>query len=203
MLRPTYRATAVSLFIVAAGFAVAGDGDPPAGKPSGPRPAAREGAFPGCVELSDGTVLPGRVYFPRGQTLKVFDGKHERHRDVPLPAVSSVETLVLKAGKEKEWRPKEGACDEKVYTGRSYPVREYTHQVTLRDGRAILGPLSGVVCVEPAGGGAPRRFLLQQRDKGKPGSDLKSLVYVRRIRLGGQALEEGKKAAARAPGKAR
>ena len=49
--------------------------------------------------------------------------------------------------------------------------------------------------------GNRRRFLLHKRDKGEPGTDLKSLVYVRSIQLGDKALEEAKSRAAR--GKAR
>ena len=42
----------------------------------------------------------------------------------------------------------------------------------------------------------PERYLLHKRDKGNPGTDLKSLVYVRSIQLGARALEEGKRKAA-------
>ena len=49
--------------------------------------------------------------------------------------------------------------------------------------------------------GGIRRYLLHKRDKGEPGTDLKSLVYVRLIQLGPKALEEGKRKAAGGTGK--
>lgn len=50
----------------------------------------------------------------------------------------------------------------------------------------------------------PRRVLLHKRDKGEIGTDLKSLVYVKLVKLGKEAYEEGKEKAARqrASGKA-
>ena len=97
---------------------------------------------------------------------------------------------------EDEWRFKENASDEKYFTGRSYPSREYNHKITLSNGQKIEGTLSGIVYVRAEAAENATRFLLHKRDKGNPGTDLKSLVYVRCIQLGPEALEEGKRKAA-------
>jgi len=170
-------------------------GDPPVIDPFGPRPQSREDAIPGYLELSDGTVHPGRVYLTREAKLKIYDDAQKRFREVPLEVVQRIDCTVAREWTEKEWRFKENANDEKIYTGRTYPVREYTHTITLQDGRTIRGPLSAIVYVEPAAGGEAERHLLHKRDKGEPGTELKAFLYVRGIRLGDKALEEGKKKA--------
>ena len=86
---------------------------------------------------------------------------------------------------EREWRFKETTSDEKVYTGRSYPAREYLHTITLADGRKITGPLSTIVYVQPRQTGPAEtgqdrpppeaeRFLLNKRNKGelRPGVEI-------------------------------
>ncbi len=186
------------LFVLCVTLAVAGSAaadDPPAIDPFGPRTGGREDAIPGYLELSDGSVHPGRLYLTRETKLKIYDGAKKSFREIPLDAVSRIDCAVEKEWTEKEWRFKENASDEKVYTGRSYPAREYSHTITLGDGRTIRGPLSAIVYVEPAAGGEAERYLLHQRDKGEPGTDLKALLYVRKVRLGEKALEEGKKKA--------
>jgi hypothetical protein len=193
------------LLSVAAGRA--GADEPPVISPFGRAPTEREDSEPGYVELSDGKVVPGMVYLTRDHRLTIFDAQINRQRMVPLRVVKSVECKVQKEWMEREWRFRELASDEKYYTGRTYPAREYEHTITLQDDRTITGPLSGVVYVQPFGyqperPGAYRtvvqaeKFLLHKRDKGEIGEKLDDVVYVKRIALGPEALEEGKKKAA-------
>ena len=129
----------------------------------------------------------------------------QRQREVPLQAVKQIECTVKKEWMEKEWKFKETTSDEKMYTGRSYPAREYLHTITLErrphDHRAAVGHRlrpAAAVQFRPARRSIrpqpkPERFLLNKRNKGEIGQDLKSLVYVKRIKLGKEALEEGTK----------
>jgi hypothetical protein len=161
-------------------------------------------ALPGGVELSSGRVLPGLVSLTRDARLRIYDDKVERQREIPLRAVREIACKVKREWMERQWRFKESANNEKVYTGRSYPVREYLHTLTLTDGRKITGPLAAIVYVRPLrddspGGGSLRekapaieQFVLHKRDKGDLGQELDSLVYVKRIRLGRDAFEEAK-----------
>ncbi len=176
---------------------VAGRADEPAAiNPFGPHTQGREDAVPGYLELSDGSIHAGHLYLTRDARLKVFDEAQQRFREVPLQVIQRIDCRVQKEWLEKEWRFKENANDEKVYTGHSYPVREYVHTFTLHDGRTIRGPLSGVVSVEPEPGAEPERFLLHKRDKGEVDEPLNALLYVRSIHLGDEALDEGKQKAA-------
>jgi len=68
-----------------------------------------------------------------------------------------------------------------------------------------IGPLAAILYVQAdapkADASASRteaqaeRVYLRKRDKGKVDTELKSLVYVRRIRLGEEALEEARRKA--------
>jgi hypothetical protein len=134
--------------------------------------------------LSDGSEHAGRIFLTRELRLKILDERSRRFREVPLEAIRRLDCEPRREWVEKEWRFRANASDEKVYTGRTYPARDYVHTITLRDGRTIRGPLSAIVYVDGQDG-AVERFLLHQRDKGEPGTDLESLRYVRSIRLHG------------------
>ena len=176
--------------------------------PFGPVKQDRDDAVPGYLELSDGSIHVGNIYMTRDKRLKLYDESLQRQREIPLRVVREIECTVQKEWMEKEWKFKELALDEKMVTGRVYPSREYVHTVTLQDGRTISGPLAEIIYVQPftqspAGPTAyrpdvqPQRFFLHKRDKGEIGTTLKSLKYVKRIKLGEEAVEEGKKKAAR------
>jgi predicted GIY-YIG superfamily endonuclease len=207
---------AVGLLVVGlVGPLAAGKDDPPALNPFAKSPAAtaeRDDAVPGYLELSDGTVRYGRLFITRDKRLKIRDAEApggERQREIPLQVVSQITCKVKKEWMEKEWRFKELSRDQKLYTGKSYPVREYEHSITLRDGRKIAGDLSGIIYVipgdvagTPSGGEQPDRYLFHKRQKGEVGQTLKHLVYVKTVKLGDEAFREGKrKAAARPAGK--
>jgi hypothetical protein len=74
------------------------------------------------------------------------------------------------------------------------------HEFNVSVPRAVnLDPsfhLSGIVYVQADPAAEPERYLLHKRDKGDPGTVLRSLVYVGSIQLGTNALEEGKRKAA-------
>ncbi len=201
----------VSGALLVGGAAFAAADEPPAINPFGPRPTAQANAYPGYVETSTGKIYPGLVYMTLDKRLKMFDDKLQRQREIPLRVVKQIECKVQKEWMEKEWRFKELALDEKVYTGRTYPSREYLHTITLKDDRTISGPLAEIIYVKPyleksadpkayrPEAAKPQRFLLHKRDKGEIGEDLKSLEYVKVVKLGEEALKEGQRKAGRRP----
>ena len=176
--------------------------EPPVINPFGSAPTQREDAVPGYVELSNGKIFAGQIYLTRDARLKINDEKMQRQREVPLAVVKRIDCAVKKEWMEKEWKFKELAKDEKMYTGRTYPSREYVHTITLKDGRTITGELSAIVYVAPPnytpvkpGEFRPEvkteKFVLNKRNKGEIGQDMKSLVYPKSIKLGKEAYEEG------------
>jgi hypothetical protein len=177
--------------------------EPPAISPFGPRTVQRDDALPGYVETSDGKTFSGRIYLTRDTRLEIYDEAIQRQREVPLRVVKQIECRVVKEWIEREWRFRELTRDEKYYTGRSYPAREYVHTITLQDGRTITGPLSAIVYVQPEAepaarrAAAPRRpeplrFLLHKRQAGEMETTLEELVYTRWIVLGEEALAEAR-----------
>jgi hypothetical protein len=187
----------------------------PAAEPEGLNPfgaarTERDDAVPGYVELSNGKVLAGSVYMTRDKRVKLDDEKlnRQRQREIPWQRIEEIECEVKWEKLEKEWRFKELTSDEKFFTGRSYPAREYVHTLTLSGGRKLRGQISEIVYVQPfldsAEGAAqdrprpdPMRFMLYKRQKGEPGTTLKALVYVKRVKMGDEAYKEGKAKAAR------
>ncbi|NQU19853.1 MAG: hypothetical protein HQ567_01115, partial [Candidatus Nealsonbacteria bacterium] len=97
-----------------------------------------------------------------------------------------------------EWKFKDAASSVKMFTGKEYPAREYVHTITLHDDRTITGPLSGVVYVQAETDrqrSQAERFILHKRAKGGIDETLKSLKYVKQIRVGTDALTEGRRKA--------
>ena len=200
-------AWAVAIMLCSTAVQQTRSAEPPALNPFAPVRRDRDDAVPGYVEMSDGKIYPGNIYMTRDKRLKIYDEKMKRQREVPLRVVKQIDCWVLEEWMEKEWRFKELALNEKYYTGREYPAREYRHTITLQDGRMIAGPLAEIVYVRPFAESPqpgqplqanlkPEKLLLHKRDKGDVETDLKSLKYVKRIKLGEEALAEGRKKAA-------
>ena len=183
-------AALLTLCLLVPAGAPAEEDEPPALNPFGTKPQSREDALPGCAVLSDGSIFAGKLYLTREVRLKIYDDQTQRQREIPLRVIQCLECKVKKQWMEKEWRFKENANDEKVFTGKQYPAREYLHTITLQDGRQITGPLSGVVYVDPYEGGETQKFLMHKRQKGPLDTKLESLVYLQKIVLGEQAMRE-------------
>lgn len=178
--------------------------------PFAPVTPEREDSVPGYIEMSDGTIYFGLLYLTRDKRLQLYDASIERQRQIPLTALKKIECTVKKEWMEKEWRFKELASDEKYFTGREYPSREYVHKLTLRDDRTIEGPMDGLIYVQmlekgetAAVGVRPEReetttkkILLHKRQRGEFGEKLLDLKYAKSIEIGDNALEAGAKKAA-------
>lgn len=196
----------VLVSIILANVAIVSADEPPAINPFGQATADREDAVPGYVELSDGSIHPGQISLTRDKRLEISDKQSERQREFPLNAVKQIDCAIIKQWMEKEWKFKELTQDEKMYTGRSYPVREYVHTITLKDGRTITGGLSAIVYVQSRNDDTTKsaesqpktkttQFILNKRNKGEIGEELNSLVYMKSIKLGKEAFDEGKQKA--------
>jgi hypothetical protein len=210
--RLVFRAgCALAGLLLVCGIRAALTAEPPALNPFGQAKMARDDAIPGYIEVSDGRILVGNIYMTRDKRVRIYDEKRERQRELPLRVITEIQAKMVKEGIEKEWRFKELALDEKMYTGRTYPWRQYVHTVTLKDGTTITGELAEVFFVQPIvfkadqplanrpDDSEPLRIVLHKKDKGDFGAELKSMKYVKLIKLGKEALEEGRKKAAHQP----
>lgn len=175
--------------------------------PFAPIVQEREDAVPGYVEMSDGTIYPGLIYLTRDKRLQLYDAAIERQRQIPLTALKKIECRVKREWMEKEWRFKELASDEKYFTGREYPSREYLHKLTLKDDRTLDGPMDGLIYVqillpeEKASIGirpereetGTKKLLLHKRQRGDFDEKMTVLTYVKLVEFGDEALEKGQK----------
>ncbi|MBL7140271.1 MAG: hypothetical protein ISS74_05110 [Planctomycetes bacterium] len=166
--------------------------EPDAGaSPASPFGPGREGpsrddGVPGYVELSTGLKVPGHIYTTRAKRLKVYNIRRQVYEYIPVPALRSVEVVIEWEREEKQWRFKEAGNPEKVYTGKSYPVRSLAWRLTLRNGHEVVGHMLGEP-IYAEHSGKRERFILHQRDKGPLDATLKDLVYIRRIEFGPKA----------------
>jgi len=150
----------------------------------------RPDALPGVVILSDGTILPGSVYTTLGKNWEVWSAAEKRWRHIPPILVLSIRAVVVEAGMEKEWRWKEMGSDEKVFTGRTKPIRRFRWRFHLIDDSVITGAVKG----QPAWVRSREKrhgpFVLHERSAGKYGQTLKDLVHVQRIVISRRAMNE-------------
>lgn len=172
--------------------------DPPALNPFGASNPVRDDALPGYVEMSDGAIYVGQIHTTRDARLRLFDEASGRRREIPLRSIQRIDCSVAKEWMEKEWRFREGANAEKVYTGRAYPVQQYRHQITLQDGRSISGDLSCPMYIRDYFTDRTKQVILHKRHKGPMDTKASTVIYVRAVTLGEKAQEEGKLKAFRA-----
>ncbi len=145
---------------------------PPIGRDAPPPPDSVQG----FLALSSGDRIEGLVHLTRDAALKFYDPAAKKLLNVRLDELTHLEQKPVNERMEKEWRWKENASDEKVYTGREYPMRELETTLHFKDGRTLTGPLTALVFVTNANG--DQRFILHKRQKGEPGQKLADLVYV-------------------------
>jgi len=149
----------------------------------------RRDAVPGYVELSSGLKVPGRIYTTRAKRLKIYNLDRKIYEYVPVPTCRRIEAVVEWARMDKQWRFKEAGSPEKVYTGKSYPVRMLAWRLTLLNGHEIQGHILGQpLYVEH--NQKRERFILHKRDKGALGETLDDLLYLRRVEFGPKAYNQ-------------
>ncbi len=141
---------------------------------------SRPDALPAAAVLSDGTLLAGGLYTTTGKDLEVWVEAEKRWRHVPLLLIRGIRAEVVSEGLDPEWRWKELGSDEKVYTGRTRPIRRLNWRMNLIDGSSLAGEVKGQpLWIERDG----KRVLwiLHARTKGRYGQELSDLVYPKHI----------------------
>jgi hypothetical protein len=154
----------------------------------------RPDALGGAVVLSDGNVLAGSVYGTPESPWRVYVEARRRWRRVPHLAISHIEAVVVYEKMELEWRWKAMGEPERVYTGRSFPVRRFLWRFVLIDGTSITGAVKGQpLWVRGEDGATIGPMVLGERTKGKAGQSLDDLVYVRKVILSERAMRAARR----------
>ncbi|MFQ6034223.1 MAG: hypothetical protein ACE5NM_00040 [Sedimentisphaerales bacterium] len=184
------------------------------------RPQNTSKARPAAVYLSNGKVLTGKISLtpgrsfklniPRAGKLKTTDmvtGEDVQYGKVRRFTFEPVREICFYPEKEemrRSWKfiektkydEKTAVADyspaAKEYSGKPYPVRYLSAAVTFNSGESLQGHLyTTTVYLQTEE--KTHRLILRSKQRGKAGSTLDDLVYVRRIKL----LDEGKHIAAK------
>ncbi|NLF30879.1 MAG: hypothetical protein GX591_08340 [Planctomycetes bacterium] len=192
-MRIGWKASALAVAAALAAAAVAEDNldywlgqattAPATAAASQPAPAtapSRPDALPAAVRLSDGTLLAGGVCTTGGADLVVWIDPQQRWRHVPLVILRSIEAVVISEGLQPEWRWAGTGIDEKVYTGRTRPIRRLAWTLRLIDGTSLTGEITGQPLWLQRDGGR-MMLVLHARQKGDWGETLDDLPYPAHI----------------------
>jgi hypothetical protein len=133
---------------------------------------------PATVQLSDGTTVEGQVYIPRDKILIMREDKP--NTNVRVPEMARYDSRVEKQSMEEEWVFKESGLDDKIFTGKHYPVRHYLGTATFHDGSQITGHIMPATLFVKTPEGRDK-FILKRKEEGEPGQTLDDLVYVQSI----------------------
>lgn len=138
-----------------------------------------EDSVKGFLLLSNGDRVDGHVRLTRDAVLKFTHTDKKKILRIRLDEVTHIEQHPTLERMEKEWRWVENANDEKVYTGREYPMRKLETIIHMKKGRTLKGLLMALIFVDNENGS--RRFVLHKRQKGKPGTKMSDLIYVKTV----------------------
>ena len=138
----------------------------------------------GTVKFSSGRTVKGKVYILRNK-LYVYDLSAQDRRNISVDNVKRIETLVRDEKMARKWFFKESGSDEKIYTGKRYPVRRFYVRITFHDGSTLRGPPIGRTIYVQTDDGR-ENYKLTKKQEGKVGEKLKDLVYVKSITFGGE-----------------
>ena len=139
-------------------------------------PQVSPDSVPGYLRLSNGDRVDGNVHLTRDATIKFTDPDRKKLLRIRLSELTHIEQKVITERMEKEWRWLENANDQKVYTGREYPMRKLQTVLHMKTGRTLQGLVTVLLYVTNENG--RQRFVLHKRQKGKPGEKLTDLLYV-------------------------
>jgi hypothetical protein len=138
------------------------------------------------VHLSDGSTVQGTAYIPSDR-FYLYSESEERRYTIAIGEVRKIENIIERQSMEEKWLFRESGLDDKVRTGRRYPVRTYRTRVTFHDGRVLSGHLIARTLYVDAGG-EKHRFTLRHKQEGRVGQTLSDLDYVRSVEFS----EEGR-----------
>jgi hypothetical protein len=111
---------------------------------------------------------------------------------VPLAAVLGIHAVLIEESTELEWRWREMGSDEKVYTGRSRPIRRLAWRLNLADGSSLAGEIKGQpLWIERDGKRA--LLVLHARGAGEYGQTLADLVYPKDVVISRRAMQQAVK----------
>jgi len=142
-------------------------------------------ARPGSAVVSNGTKLEGQLWSTAATPLRVWQADDKTYRDIEWSAIKKLEVIVDSATMEKDWRWLKEGSDEKVYSGKSYPLVELRYTITLANDQTITGGVVSPVYVFD--GKKVFNLALYKKFKGNLDQTLDDVVYIKSITFTGDA----------------
>ncbi len=134
------------------------------------------------VMLSDGILIEGKVSTTPGRPMRFFtDGKLAGK--FTFEQIQKITFRPVNQKMEQLWRFPEFGSDQKDKAGDPFPMHDLEAIMTLTNGKTIVGKLATtVVYVEAAD--QNHKFVLESKQRGKPGEGYDDILFVKEIRTG-------------------
>lgn len=145
------------------------------------KPRAPAGAVLGTVTLNTGKTYEGRVWTTLETPIRVWVEEVKMYRDVDLDSIRRVDVKVLQETMEPDWRWLKEGSDQKVYSGKKYPLVDLAYRFTLVNGQVIEG--TAVAPIYVADGEKMRTLALYKKYKGELDQTLADVAYIKAIKL--------------------
>jgi hypothetical protein len=146
------------------------------------------GAREGTVTLNNGGVLKGEIWTTLETPFRVWVEERKAYEDVDLSLVKGVEVKVAAQSLEEDWRWLKEGSDQKVYSGKKYPLVELGYVFTLVNGQTVEGGVVAPVYVVEENG-KRHSLALYKKYKGKLDETMGDVAYIKSIELKEEAAE--------------
>ena len=148
------------------------------------------GSRDGVIVLNGGQTVEGRIWTTLETPLRVWVEETKSYRDLDLGLISKVEVKVISEGMEDDWRWLKEGSDQKIFSGKKYPLVELEYVFTLVNGQRVEGGVVAPIYVVEEGTGRKRSLALYKKYKGKLDETLKDVAYVKTMELKGEQRDE-------------
>ena len=145
---------------------------------------APTGARDGTVTLNNGETLTGQIWTTLETPLRVWVEATKSYVDVDLGEVSHIDVKVLHESMEDDWRWLKEGSDQKIFSGKKYPLVELEYAFTLVNGQKVEGGVVAPIYMLDAAG-KKHALALYKKYKGKLDETLKDVAYIKSIELKG------------------
>lgn len=145
------------------------------------KPRTPAGARIGVVELSTSAKYEGRVWTTLETPFRVWVDELKIYRDIDPSLVRKIEVKVNSETLEPDWRWKKEGSDEKIYSGKKYPLVDLGYKFTLLNDQQIEGTVvAPIYCFD---GAKVHHLALYKKYQGQLDETLKDIVYIKTITL--------------------
>ncbi len=154
-------------------------------------PAVRAAeSAPAVIVLSDGTVAAGVISVIGSRPLTMVPEGDNRQHKFLLQDIVAIDHTPENASMEKPWVFRESGRADKIYLEGEYPLMNFKTRVTLVSGREVTGHVISLA-FDFRSEHERRKFFLKRQIKGTLEQTLEEVVYIRNIRMTGNAVGGG------------